>query len=58
MKTKAEIIASLPERFRGMDFRNRGVLVDPDDANWTAFYEWCRYQELLKAFKVLIEKYS
>jgi hypothetical protein len=58
MKTKDELIASLPERMRDMDFSEYVVHEDLDKANYDTFYLACRYQELLKAFTALIEKYS
>ncbi len=56
MKTKAEIIASLPERFRRFEIPEPRYTLD--DANLEAAYQACRYQELLKAFQKLVEKYS
>ncbi len=56
MKTKAEIIASLPERFQKFEIDEPYTTLD--GANYAAAYNQCKYQELLKAFKVLIEKYS
>ncbi len=60
VKSKAEIIASLPERFKKFDFDNSSWEPTPniDTANRDALYNWCRYEELLHAFTVLIEKYS
>ncbi len=58
MKTKAEIIASLPERFREIAIEMREPYSDIDTANFELMYSECLYAELLKAFKVLIEKYS
>jgi len=58
MKTKNEIIASLPERFREMDISEFELFEDINEANESRAFHICRYQELLKAFKTLVEKYS
>ncbi len=55
-KTKSEIVASLPERFRRFEIPEPRYTLD--DANLEAAYQACRYQELLKAFQKLVEKYS
>ncbi len=66
MKTKAEIIASLPERFRRFDVNV--PFEDIDQANIAAAYNECLYLELSNAYrkqcemlaqvKALVEKYS
>lgn len=55
MKTKTELIASLPERFRGFDFSAIEPCDDLDGANLSAFYAECKYKELLNAFQTLVE---
>ncbi len=56
MKTMDELIASLPERFRGIDLGHFEPCTDLDEANYALGYVVGRYAELLRAYSIAIEK--